>query len=68
MKQFSKSFYPDLLVRVATKRIAKQENRPAIAYMKGVNNTGCFIAYPCGTTRFISNSWYVDINTDKVSA
>ena len=27
---------------------------------------GCIIAYPCGTVRFVANSWYSDINTDNL--
>lgn len=67
MKQFSKSNYTDFLIRVAAKRMAIQKQRPAIVQLKSTNgNKGCFVAYPCGTTRFISNSWYVDIDTDQL--
>lgn len=29
-------------------------------------DNGVQIYYPCGTKRFISNSWYNDINTDQL--
>jgi len=29
-------------------------------------DNGVQIYYPCGTKRFIANSWYDDINTDEL--
>lgn len=54
---------PDLF---ATKKrvqsLAYLHQTKAIANVKG----GCVIAYPCGTIRFVANSWYCDINTDQL--
>lgn len=27
---------------------------------------GVLITYPCGTTRFIANSWYIDIDINQL--
>lgn len=31
--------------------------------IKTVTNNGALLTYPCGTKRWIANSWYVDIET-----
>lgn len=41
-------------------------NRKVVKVPDSERPAGVLICYPDGTKRFISNNWYIDINTDSL--
>lgn len=39
---------------------------PSGLIIQRINIGGVWMIYPCGTERFISNTWYDDVNTDEL--